>query len=177
MKLKIRYENMYQTVELDAAATHDMWVSLSLEGEGLSDMEKEQKIQEAFETQFNRPEYNNWHKYERHHGYSMAKPEDDESEDDFDSSEPLMKEVRDDRIFRQDEIQRSMKDEYEDVCQRVRSALAKKPDWAEMFIAVRINGVSVDDYAASIGADASNISHKLARAEKKLREIFEKRQK
>lgn len=31
MKLKIRYENEIQTIELDAKATEEMWVSLSLE--------------------------------------------------------------------------------------------------------------------------------------------------
>ena len=41
MKLKIRYENEIQTIELDAKATEEMWVSLSLEGEGLSQKEKE----------------------------------------------------------------------------------------------------------------------------------------
>ena len=31
MKLKIRYENEFQTIELDAKATDEMWVSLSLD--------------------------------------------------------------------------------------------------------------------------------------------------
>ena len=35
MKLKIRYENEYQTITLDAETTEELWVSLSLEGEGL----------------------------------------------------------------------------------------------------------------------------------------------
>ena len=36
MRLKIRYENEYQTVVLDAEATEELWVSLSLGGEGLT---------------------------------------------------------------------------------------------------------------------------------------------
>lgn len=66
MELKIRYENGYQTINLNTEDTKKMWVSLSLEGEGLSQEEKESRIQEAFEEQFNRPEYNNWHKETRH---------------------------------------------------------------------------------------------------------------
>ena len=66
MKLKIRYENGYQEVDLDIEATKQMWVSLSLEGEELSQEEKESRIQEAFEEQYNKPEYNNWHKETRH---------------------------------------------------------------------------------------------------------------
>ena len=47
MKLKIRYENEIQTIELDAKATEEMWVSLSLEGEGLSQKEREELIQKG----------------------------------------------------------------------------------------------------------------------------------
>ena len=43
MELKIRYENEMQTIELDSAATDQLWVSLSLEGEGLSQEEREKR--------------------------------------------------------------------------------------------------------------------------------------
>lgn len=42
MKLKIRYENEYRTVTLDAEETEDLWVSLSLEGERLTREERQQ---------------------------------------------------------------------------------------------------------------------------------------
>ena len=45
MKLKIRYENEMQILELDSVATEQLWVSLSLEGEGLSQEERGQRIQ------------------------------------------------------------------------------------------------------------------------------------
>ena len=49
MKLKIRYEQEFQTIELDTEATKQLWVSLSLEDEeGLSEEEREQRIQDAF---------------------------------------------------------------------------------------------------------------------------------
>ena len=47
MKLKIRYENEYQTVELDDAATEQLWVTLSLEGDGATKADKEKLIQET----------------------------------------------------------------------------------------------------------------------------------
>ena len=59
MKLKIRYENEIQTIELDAKATEEMWVSLSLEGEGLSQKEREELIQKEWNEQFNKDDYNN----------------------------------------------------------------------------------------------------------------------
>ncbi len=74
MKLKIRYDNAYQTLELDARATEQLWVSLDLDGEGLTQEEREALIQKAWEESINRPEYNNWHRHNRHMGESKAKP-------------------------------------------------------------------------------------------------------
>lgn len=178
MKLRIRYENELQTLHLNAEDTEKLWISLSLEGEGLSAEERETKIQEAFDEQYNHPEYNNWHKFNRHTGKSKAKPGKDETEDDFNDGEPLLKEVFDDTPFWADELKRKKEAEYEDVCQWVRATLGKKKNWADAFIAVRLDEMSVNDYAASIGvSDASIVSKYLARAEKKLKEFYSKRQK
>ena len=175
MKLKVRYDESVQTIDLDAAATEQLWVSLSLEGDDLTQDEKEKMIQDEWNEQYNKPDYNSWHKFDRHRGYSKAQPGDDE--EDVDTSEPLMKEVADDRIFRKDEIERDRRESYEEICQWVRKVLAKKPKWAEAFIAVRMDGVSVNDHAADIGvSDASIVSKWLARAEKKLKENYPNRQ-
>ena len=87
-----------------------------------------------------------------------------------------MKEVADDRIFRKNEIERSNQDEYESVCQWIRTVLGKKQDWADMFIAVRIDGMSIREYASSIGVSENNITQKLKRATKKLEQEYKKRQ-
>ena len=87
-----------------------------------------------------------------------------------------MKEVADDRVFRKDELERAYQNEYEDVCQWIRTVLGKKQDWADMFIAVRIDGMSIREYASSIGVSENNITQKLKRAEKKLQGIFKNRQ-
>ena len=47
MKLKIRYDNAYQTLELDAEATEQLWITLSLEGDGLSQEDFEKLIQDV----------------------------------------------------------------------------------------------------------------------------------
>ncbi len=176
MRLKIRYENEYQTVVLDAEATEELWVSLSLEGEGLTQEEKEKLIQDTWEERFNRPDYNNWHKFDRHRGRSKAQPGKDDAEDEVDTNEPLMEEVADDRIFRRDELDREERESYEAICEWVHKILVKKPEWADAFIAVRLDGESIREYAARIGADENNITQKLKRAEKKLRENFIDRQ-
>lgn len=176
MELKIRFDNTVQVLELDDATTDQLWLTLSLEDEA-DGAEREKKIQEAWEEQFNKPEYRNWRKHNRHIGYSRAMPGREDMEEDIDGSEPMMSEVRDDRIFRQDEIERDRKAGYEEVCLWVRETLAKKPKWAAAFIAVRIDGMSVNDHAAAIGVkDASIVSKWLKRAEKKLKENYQKRQ-
>jgi hypothetical protein len=174
MRLSVRYDNKFQIIELNEKETEEMWISLSLEGDELPNSDKERLIQDAFNEIFNKPEYNNWHKFDRHKGYSIAKSNADGLE--CDTSEPLMKEVADDRVFRKDELERAYQNEYEDVCQWIRTVLGKKQDWADMFIAVRIDGMSIREYASSIGVSENNITQKLKRAEKKLQGIFKNRQ-
>ncbi|UUX34828.1 RNA polymerase sigma factor sigma-70 region 4 domain-containing protein [Fundicoccus culcitae] len=161
MRLSIRYENQFQIIELNEEETQEMWVSLSLEGENL---EKEKLIQKTFDEKFNKPEYNIWHRETRH--LTTPKERFNDDGDEYDTSEPLMKEVADDRIFRKDEIERAYQDDYEDVCQWIRTTLGKKQDWADMFIAVRIDGMSIREYASSIGVSENNITQKLKRATK-----------
>lgn len=177
MKLRIRYDEAYQVLDLDEKATEQLWVSLDLDGgEGLTQAEREKRIQEAFDAKYNRPEYNSWRKLNRHRGETKAKPGKDETEDDVDTSEPLMSEVADDRIFRRDELARAEREEYEDVCAWVRRVLKDKPQWSAAFIAVHMDGEQTKDYAASIGVDPTTVTHWLRRAEKKLRENYKNRQ-
>jgi len=171
MRLSIRYENQFQSVELNEEETQEMWVSLSLEGENL---EKEKLIQKIFDEKFNKPEYNIWHRETRH--LTTPKERFNDDGDEYDTSEPLMKEVADDRIFRKDEIERAYQDDYEGVCKCIRTALGKKQNWADMFIAVRIDGMSIREYASSIGVSENNITQKLKRATKKLEQEYKNRQ-
>lgn len=172
MLLKIRFDDEYQMLELGGKAMEELWVSLSIEGEGLAPEDREQAIQDGFEKEFNRPEYNSWHKFNRHRGYSRAQSGEDENEEDADIFEPLMEEVADDRVFRKEEIEREESESYDEICRWVRKVLSRKPKWAEAFIAVRLDGMSVNDYAASVAKDASTVSKWLSRAEKKLREDY-----
>lgn len=177
MNLRIRYEDKYQTLSLDTEAVGKLWVSLGLEDGNYTDEEKEQLMQEAWEEQYNRPDYNCWHKYWRHHGDSKA--ESDEDDEQQESSGPLMKEVSDDRIFKKDEIERAAREDDEAICQWIRNVLYKKPETAEAFIATKYNDMTIRDYAASIaklGDDIAklenNLSKKLTRAAKTLAEAY-----
>ncbi|MGI6700798.1 MAG: sigma factor-like helix-turn-helix DNA-binding protein [Christensenellales bacterium] len=170
MKLKIRYENNYQTIELSPEDTDQLWVSLSLEGEDIPQAEREKLIQDAWEKQYNRPDYNNWHKHTRHTGQSRAKANEDEEL--VNNPEPLMSEVADSRIFCSDMIRRDAKDTYDDLCEHIRAVL--KPDYAEMIIAIHLDGMTSSEYALSIGEKPNTVNHRLQRAEKKFREHFSK---
>lgn len=176
MKLRIRYDETYQVLDLDEQATEQLWVSLDLDGsETLSQEEREKRIQEAFDERYNKPEYNCWHRHDRHTVSLGLYSDNGEDEDDC-HGDPLVKSVRDERLFFQDEFSRAEREEYEDVCEWVRKVLADKPKWAEAFVAVHMDGVPTKEYAASLGVDPTTVTHWLRRAEKKLRENYKNRQ-
>lgn len=180
MKVVIRYETERVTFNLSDEEARQLGGCVNIDLESIPEDERQSKLQEACDEQFNRPDYNNWHKYWRHQGNSKATPGDDE--DDIDTSEPLPSEVADDRIFRRDEIKR---EESEAICAWIRKVLIKKPDVAEAFIATRYGEISIRAYAAKLaGPDASDkdierlensLSKKLTRAAKVLAEAYSKR--
>ncbi|WP_317724410.1 phage tail tape measure protein [Clostridium tetani] len=117
-----------------------MWVSLSLEGsEDLTQKEKETLIQDAFEEQFNKPEYNNWHKFDRHRG-NLKKQfrKDDEVAVDGDGMDTVADNSQEEKLNSQYE--------YEDLCQKLRDVL--KPEFAEVIIAVCLEDKTPEEYAA-----------------------------
>lgn len=174
MKLKIRYENQYQTIDLDLEAMNGMWVSLGIDEDqaGLTEEEQAKRIQDAFDDQYNKPEYNAWHKWDRHidpnpkarrmdgrRGYIQADPDDD----DFDVLDYLA-------VTHEDHSHL----DYEEVCTWIRNALVKKPEWADAFIAVRIDKMPIRDYAAQKGEPENSITQKLKRAAEKLKKFYQK---
>ena len=175
MKLKIRYENEFQTIELDAKATDEMWVSLSLDcDEDMTKEEKEQFIQDAWDEQFNKPEYNNWHKHDRHTG--VAKMKNKEGVVEVNTDEAIMAKATDKSVFTRDidELVERIDHEwqYEHYCDYFRSIL--KPDAAEMVIAIVLDGLTVSEYAEKIGDEPNNVSHRYRRAINKLKKVFSK---
>ena len=181
MKIRVLYEDNikkghknYTTIEIPDG---DYSVMLDIDYEQRLTQAKPEKkaevkrcetLQEMFDL-INNKEYNHWRRYHRH----LGKPKtpyrkDDQAEDETD--------VMDTFADNSQEIERNLQDEYESVCQWIRTALGKKQDWADMFIAVHIDKMSIREYATSIGASENNITQKLKRAEKKLQGIFKNRQ-
>ena len=163
MKLKIRYEQKYEIVEVNS---EEMWVSLSLEGgEDLTQEEKETLIQDAFEDRFNKPEYNNWHKFDRHRGMPK-KPfcKDDEAEDEIDHMDYLPD--------NSDEETREKQTDYDYICEIIRKNLKEKQ--AELLIAIVMDGISVTEYAKREGVTVGAISHRMETAMKNFKKVFPK---
>lgn len=178
MKLNIRYENIFQTIELDAAETEQLWVSLSLEEEeSLSQEQRESRIQEAFDKAFNKPEYNIWHRETRHIDWTPKRKRMDGRRGYIqgDPGDPTF-DIMDYLALTSDAEMHAENFAYLDICSQVREALSRKPDWANAFIAVRMDGESIREYAARTGESENNITQKLKRAEKKLRDYFKNRQ-
>lgn len=181
MKIRVLYEDNiknghknYTTIEIPDG---DYSVMLDIDYEQrLAEAKPEKKaevkrcetLQEMFDL-MNAKEYNHWRRYHRHLG-NLKTPyrKDDQAEDETD--------VMDTFADKSQEIERSNQYEYEDVCKWIRKVLGKKEDWADMFIAVRIDGMSIREYASSIGADENNITQKLKRATKKLEQEYKNRQ-
>lgn len=173
MKLKIRYEDEFQTIELDAEATEKMWVSLSLEcDDDMTQEEKEKRIQTEWNEQFNKPEYNIYHRETRHLG--DAKFRNKEGVVEVNTDEALIRKAADDSIFTKDldELEYRMECEYQD--KRCRNFIHSHltPTQADMVIAIALEGKTATEYARLIDDEPNNVSHRYRRALKKLKKYF-----
>jgi hypothetical protein len=169
MKIKIRYENEYQTLEVENVEL-ERWLNISIsEDESQEDYEK--RIQDVIEERFNRPDYNSWHKHDRHTGNAYMKSKDGTVE--VNTEEAIMCRAADKSAFNSsiDGVHNQL--EYEECCETLRSLL--KPAVADMVIAIALDGYTVGEYAASIGDDSNNVSHRYRRAIRKLKKFFQKR--
>ena len=189
MKIKVLYEDniknghkFYTTIEITDG---DYSVMLDIDYEQrLAEAKPEKKaevkrcetVQEVFDL-LNKREYNSSRRATRHidanpkmkkmngeRGYIQAEPDDKTFN------------IMDYLCTSSDEDSRCRDYENEEITGWIRGVLAKKPEWADAFIAVRINGMSIREYASSIGADENNITQKLKRATKKLQKEYKNRQ-
>jgi hypothetical protein len=168
MKIKMRYENVYQTLEVETKEI-EKWLNISIsEDESKEDYEK--RVQDEIEIQFNRPDYNNWHKSDRHTGNAYMKRKDGTVE--VNTEEAIMFRAADKSAFYSSINGVHNQIEYEEYCEILRSLL--KTEIADMVIAIVLDDMSVGEYAELIGDDSNNVSHRYRRAIKKLKKVLEK---
>ncbi|QNU66422.1 sigma-70 family RNA polymerase sigma factor [Ruminiclostridium herbifermentans] len=166
MKIRIQHENKSIYLEVP---DEDFTLMIDTDYEDrLSCAEDKETVtrrlpQEIMDERFNKPEYNNWHKFDRHRGMPK-KPfrKDDESEDATDHMDYFPDNT--------DEVTREKQEEYEYLCEIIRKTLKEKQ--AELLIAIFLDGVSVTEYAEREGVSKSAISHRLDTAKKNFKKVF-----
>ena len=180
MNIRIRYENQVTTIDVPE---EDFTLMIQLDYEDqLAKADdpttvKRRTPQEIMDDRFNKPDYNNWHKHNRHwdgdavpssiYGgkqHISADLDDSGEKHHFDMDEfPDLKAM----------VKQQCQERDQDLRTWIRQML--KADYAEMLIAIDMDGMSVTDYAEQIGETRTAVSHRLQRAEKKLKDIFKKR--
>ena len=179
MKIRIRYDSHSATIDVPE---EDFTVMIRLDYEDRLSRAtdpssiKPRSPQEIMDERFNRPDYNNWHRHWRYTddrarprradgraGFIPCELENDggpyhfsmEMFPDTAGAEAQMKETS-----------------YRDTCEAIRRAV--KPSYAEMVIAIHLNGMKITEYASQIGDKPDNVMHRLRYAEKKLKNLWKK---
>lgn len=166
----MRYEDKFQKLEVDAVDA-GKWVNICVDDcESQEDFEKQ--VQEQVDKQFNKPEYNIYHRETRHLGDAMFRNKEGVVE--VNTDEALIRKVTDDSIFTKDldELEYRMEGEYQDKRCRdfIRSHLTSVQ--ADMVIAIALEGKTASEYARLIDDEPNNVSHRYRRALKKLKKYF-----
>lgn len=163
MKIKMLYDDRRQTLEVEADELVG-WLNIDIES-NLSEEILQKTIQEKIDKEFNRPEYNNWHKFDRHRGMpKRAYRRDDEEEDETDVMDTFGDSIQ--------ESERNNRYEYDALCQLIHNSL--KPSYADVLIAICLDSKTPEEYAAEIGETRDAVYKRLQRAKKKFVKILEK---
>ena len=180
MKIRIRYENQVTTIDIPEEE-FEVMIQLDYE-QRLVESNNPSAVtlrtpQEIMDERFNRPDYNNWHRYWRNVD-DNAVPQNLRGQKQHRTSD--MGTCNEPTHYTMDEFpdfeaieKRQHEDDDEALREWIREQL--KPEYAEMLIAIHMDGMSLKDYADQIGIEQSNASHRLKRAERKFREITGKR--
>jgi len=193
MKIRVLYEDniknghpFYTTIEIpdgDYSVMLDTDYEQRLteaKPEKRGEVKRCETVQEVFDL-MNKREYNNWRQHNRHwdanavpsridgkRGKAVRMEEQPEPGDEG-SKIPNYVDAFPDFT---DEEHREHQYDYENCCNRIRGAM--KPDYAEMIIAIHLDGLKPGEYAESIGEKLNTLNHRLQRAEKKFKELFPK---
>ena len=161
MEIKIRYDEAFKTYDLNEIEAENFAMSLGVRNlSKLSKSKRQLLMQEIIDAEFNRPEYNNMHKFYRHKG-NMPNISNDEqfySYDQMDllpdnrSNEYLSKAIKDNAIRKY-----------------VKEYFKNKPDYANVIISIYLDDLSIDEYAMLCRRDRTTISRRCQKALKLLK--------
>ena len=177
MKIKIRYDDQITTVDVPEEE-----FTLMIEVDYEQRLEKakdpssvQRRSPQDIIDELNKADYNNWHKHNRRwdgeavpssiyggEKHISSDVDDSGEKHHFDMDEfPDLASMARQRDAERDEELRTW----------IRKKL--KPDYAEMLIAIHLDGLTPMEYADRIGDKANNISHRLQRAVKSLKKFSE----
>lgn len=163
MEISVIYDNRRQILEVE---TDELigWLNIDIES-NLSDEVLQKIVQEKIDKEFNRPEYNNWHKFDRHRGMpKKAYRRDDEAEDETDIMDSFGDYTQ--------ETERNNRYEYDALCQLIHNSL--KPSYADVLISICLDSKTPEEYAIENGEKRDAVYKRLQRAKKKFLKILEK---
>ena len=189
MIIKMRYETEFKEFDMDVDVA-SRWVNISIE-EGETQEQFEKRIQDEVDEQYNKPEYNIWHRETRHidstpkrkrmdgrRGYICGEADDDS----FNIMDYLA--VTYPECSVDDEAYETAK-KYKSVFGLIQAKV--KPDFVDTFIAIATKrttpkqiaskivdaeGLSDDEYEKLVTREANKISKKYNRALEKIRKFL-----
>lgn len=176
MKLRIRYEDKVTTLEVpDEECTVMIETDYQKRRNKADDPSTivPRTAQEILDEELNRPDYNNWHRHNRHSSPTVHAPRLDgkrgvylAADDTYTPPTNTIEEFPDTAA----QLMKELTENYDDVCAVIRSAL--KPKQAELLIAVHLDRVRVTDIALQEGVTVGAITHRLETAEKNFKKLF-----
>lgn len=123
---------------------------------------KRRTAQEIMDEEFNKPLYNDWHRHNNHRGTIQTPFRKDGDVEDIDPLDTVPDYA--------DEIERDRKAEYEATCQMIHSAV--KPEYADVLIAIAIDGYTPEEYADKHGLNRDAVYKRYQRARAKMKKIL-----
>lgn len=157
--IKMRYEDTFQDIPLDESAQGVLAKSLNIEGfDTLSMIEKQETLQNTLDTLFNKPEYNNYHKFNRHRAY-VNTPTDKDTDEPF-LSKDIMDTFPD--IKESEKLDRKMNDI--DNIKFIYDFFKKKPKFADVVVAKDIDKLSIEEYAEIINENRTTVHKRYKKA-------------
>ena len=169
MKIEYRVENKIMEFDLTVDEIKE-WLNIAIETE---DDEKtiQKKAQEAIDSEYNRPEYNIRHKQERHR-VEIPSSDQNDKEKVVNEPEDVYELALNKEVFNKYDDEYAKEQGYELCCSLIRKYL--KPNLADIFIAIALDGYKAQEVAEMLGDTPNNISHKYNRAKDKLSKVLDK---
>lgn len=151
MNINIRYENCFNTYQISDSEALEWAKHMNIKNfRKMSKNMRMSKLQEMVDSEFNRPEYNNMHKFNRHkcdtHDSDYSYDHMDSLPDDS-ANGYLCRRIKEDSIVKY-----------------LKSCFKKKPHYADLLIAHFINDISIDEYARLCRRDRTTISRRCQKA-------------